>query len=244
MSLPDPSIDRLRGVLRQDTSLQGQVIHDRFELRSRIARGGMADVYLAFDLQLKRQVALKFLRGVSQEEVEQFSREAEQQAALNHPNIVTMFERGFAIGMAYVAMQYVEGSSLDGRKLPASDAIEAIYQVAMASDYAHRRGIVHGDIKPANILVSRDHHVYLTDFGFNAARTDGRVLGTPEYMSPEQAQGSARLDARTDIYALGATLYALLSGSAPFHGRTTQDVLRQVVETAPPAQVVVPAGSQ
>lgn len=232
MTLEDGSVERLRRALKSDSALTGQVVNERFELLDRAARGGAADLYRAFDRQLNRFVAVKFLRGVSESDILRFAEEVEKQAGLNHPNIVAVYERGTAFGMAYVAMPWVEGSSLDGRKLSIDEAVSFLEPIAEAVDFAHRKGILHGDIKPANILVSSDGHVYLTDFGL-ARHGNGRIFGTPEYMSPEQTLGA--IDARSDLYALGATLFALLSGAAPFHGRSTEEVLHQIRESAPPA---------
>jgi tetratricopeptide (TPR) repeat protein/tRNA A-37 threonylcarbamoyl transferase component Bud32 len=219
-----------------------------YEVQSVLGRGGMGVVYKARDRRLNRPVALKMLLAgayACPEELERFLREAEAEAALRHPNIVPVYDVGNLNGRPYFIMEYVEGGSLaqklSGTPLPARQAAELLETLARAVQAAHDGGIVHRDLKPANILLTADGTPKVTDFGL-ARRLDddgcltqsGATLGTPSYMAPEQAQGHSReIGPASDVYALGAILYELLTGRPPFRGETAAETTRQVLEEEP-----------
>jgi ABC-type branched-subunit amino acid transport system substrate-binding protein/DNA-binding beta-propeller fold protein YncE/predicted Ser/Thr protein kinase len=204
-----------------------------YRVHSLIGRGGMGVVYLATDLSLERPVALKLIAPELAEDEHfrsRFLREPRLAASLDHPNVIPIYEAGERDGRLYLAMRYVEGSDLktlverDG-KLSPEGALRVLAQVAGALDSAHRRGLVHRDVKPANVLLDEDGHVYLTDFGITkqigGASTDtGRLVGTLDYLAPEQIRGE-QVDGRTDCYALACVLYECLAGAPPFR-RTTE----------------------
>ncbi len=223
---------------------------DRYTIERDLGRGGMALVYLAQDQKLGRQVALKVLRPelAASLGAERFLREIEIAAKLTHPNILALYDCGEADGQLYYTMPYVEGESLRNRlererQLPIDDALQIAREVADALGYAHSMGIVHRDIKPENVLFQAGHAV-VADFGVARALSvaggeplteTGLALGTPIYMSPEQAAGVSDVDGRSDIYSLGCTLYEMLTGDPPFAGSTAQAILaRKSVERAPP----------
>ena len=207
-----------------------QVYSDRYEPERLIARGGMAEVWLARDNLLDRHVALKVLfpeLSIDPNFVERFRREAQAAANLSHPNIVSVYDWGEAGGTYFIVMEYVEGRPLsavlreDGPLAPDRAAAIAA-DVAAALGFAHRNGVIHRDVKPGNVLITSDDHVKVTDFGIaRAANTDdhltqtGAVMGTATYFSPEQAQGLP-VDQRSDVYALGVVLYEMVAGRAPF----------------------------
>jgi serine/threonine-protein kinase len=224
-----------------------RVLADRYKVERVIGEGGMATVYLADDLKHKRKVALKVMRPELAATVgaDRFLREVEIAANLNHPHILPMYDSGEADGILYYVMPYVEGESLSARlkregELPAAEAIRLAREVAEALTYAHKRGIVHRDIKPANILLS-EGHALVADFGIaravgaegEAITKTGLAVGTPQYMSPEQATGAKDVDGRTDIYALGAVLYEMLAGEPPFTGRSPQAVVARALTESP-----------
>lgn len=231
----------------------------QYQIKSHIARGGMADVYLAHDPMLERDVALKVMRADIENREEftaRFQREARAVARLNHPNIIQIYTAGTTPQeRPYLAMQYVDGGTLKdwlkqlaerGQRLKVSDSLSLIRQMADALDTAHRAGIVHRDLKPSNILLQRNGTPILTDLGIAAmqastqlTRTD-MTMGTPHYMSPEQAQGHP-VDGRSDLYSLGIILYELLSGAPPFTGDSPLAVMNQHVnEPPPPLQTIRP----
>lgn len=209
------------------------VLHDRYELESLIARGGMAEVYLALDTQLNRRVAVKILfpeYAREQSFVERFRREAQAAANLNHPNIVSIYDWGQSEGTYFIVMEYVKGKSLrellqEKGKLDSDEIAEYATDVSSALAYAHQNGVVHRDIKPGNILITESGQVKVTDFGIARAGTSesltqtGSVMGTATYFSPEQAQGYS-VDGRSDIYSLGIVMYELATGAAPFTADT------------------------
>ncbi len=218
----------------------------RFTLQSELGRGGMAMVYRAHQQDLKRDVALKILRpelALDQGYVARFTHEARSVAALDHPHIVPIYEVGSAelegtnATLHYLAMKYIAGTTLkqlvrQGGPLDILQACDLLDQVASAIDYAHRQGMIHRDIKPSNIMVTDEGWAYLTDFGLARSMLqaigltiDGAVLGTPEYMSPEQAEGRASIGAPTDIYSLGVVIYELLTGRMPFEAETPMGAL-------------------
>ncbi len=204
----------------------------------------MGEIYKARQVSLNRIVALKLLIR-DQGERERFRVEAEAIAAMAHPNIVAIYEIGEYDGQLFFTMQYVEGCNLreyvERQQVSSKTAAAIVETVARAIHYAHQRGILHRDLKPANILMDVDGQPHITDFGLakNIARdteltTSGTIMGTPGYMAPEQATGKVRnLTVATDVYGLGAILYALLTGEAPFTGDSTLEVIRQVSEQDP-----------
>ena len=225
----------------------GDLIAGRYELLELIGRGGMSSVWKADDRLLDRTVAIKVLHEqftTDEEYVERFRREARSVAQLSHPNIVTVIDRGEEAGRQYIVFEYVAGENLkqllerDG-PLPVRDALIFALQMARALGFAHERGLIHRDVKPQNVLLNEDGQAKMTDFGIARAvdvdgvTITGTVLGTSEYIAPEQARGQ-QVDALTDVYSLGVVLYELLTGSVPFHGDNFVAVaLRHVNEPAP-----------
>ncbi len=221
-----------------------------YELLAEIARGGMGVVYKARQTRLNRTVAVKMILAgelADQDDVRRFLSEAEAAAGLDHPGIVPVYESGEINGQHFFSMGFVDGQSLAALltqgPLPPRQAAELLAQVADAVDYAHERGVIHRDLKPGNILLDQEGHPRVTDFGLakrvagdsNLTRT-GQALGTPSYMPPEQASG--KLDAirpAADIYALGAVLYATITGRPPFQAATALDTILQVLEQEPVA---------
>jgi len=212
-----------------------------------LGRGGMAVVYRAYQSSLNRYVAIKVLPphlGFDQEFVERFQREALASAQLRHPNIVVIHDVGHEQGLYFIVMELLEGRTLkqiieEEGALSVERATRIVEQVAAALDYAHQRGFVHRDVKPANIFVSKEGHTTLTDFGIAKAASEaqqltrtGMLMGTPEYMSPEQAEGE-KVDYRTDLYALGVVLYQMLVGQVPFRGTTPHAILHAVIYEPP-----------
>lgn len=224
---------------------EGSVVDGRYRLLRRIGSGGMADVWLAEDPHLQRRVALKILhRRFAQdaEFIERFRREAEAAAGLQHPNIVAVFDRGEHEGSYYIAMQYVPGRSLKAAidsGLTPKEAVDLIRQVLEAARFAHRHGVVHRDLKPQNVIVDAEGKAMVTDFGIAKAGASevtqvGVVMGTPHYISPEQAQGT-EVTASSDLYSIGVMLYEALAGRVPFDGDSGVAVaMKQVSQTPRP----------
>ena len=219
-----------------------------YMLMERLGKGGMGVVYKARQLSLKRLVAVKMVLAgqlADQEDVGRFQVEAEAAANLDHPGIVRIFEIGQHQGRHYFSMDLVDGESLEVRlrdhPLPPREAAQLIEQVARAIAYAHSRGVIHRDLKPANILVNRENQPRVTDFGLakriqgdSSLTATGVILGTPSYMPPEQAEGRLQeITERSDVYSLGATLYALLAGRPPFQAATPLETLDQVRQQEP-----------
>jgi serine/threonine protein kinase/tetratricopeptide (TPR) repeat protein len=231
------------------TRLQ-QAVGQRYEIEREVGRGGMATVFLAQDMRHHRPVALKVLHPHLAEALgpERFLREIQIAARLQHPHIVPLYDSGQAGDLLYYVMPYVEGESLrqlldrEG-KLSVEDALTIARGVAAGLDYAHRQQVIHRDIKPENVML-HDGQAMVTDFGIAKAVTaaagdsltqTGMTVGTPAYMSPEQAGGEAELDGRSDIYSLGAMVYEMLTGVAPFVGPTVQAIMAKLfTEHAPP----------
>ena len=219
-----------------------------YEIVEELGRGGMAAVYRAHQPSLNRDVAIKVLApqlSFDQQFVERFQREARAAAKLRHPNIVVIHDVARQQEIYYIVMELLEGRTLkqlieDEGSLSPDRATRIAQQVAGALDYAHEQGFVHRDIKPANIFVGKNDHTTLTDFGIAKAATEtqhltrtGMLIGTPEYMSPEQAEGEM-VDYRTDLYALGVVLYQMLAGRAPFQSTTPHATLHAVIYEPPP----------
>jgi beta-lactam-binding protein with PASTA domain/predicted Ser/Thr protein kinase len=219
------------------------IVDDRYRIVRRLGSGGMADVYLAEDTQLGRQVALKLLYRRFAEDaefVERFRREASSAAGLQHPNVVQVFDRGEWDGTYYIAMEYLPGRNLkqvvrDHGALDPALAVDIVLQILKAARFAHRRGIVHRDVKPHNVIVDDEGRAKVTDFGIARAGTSdmtetGSIMGTAQYLSPEQAQGHP-VDARADLYSIGIVLYELLCGAPPFAADSPVTIaLKQVSE--------------
>ncbi len=239
--LPDPLVNAL---------------HDRYRLERELGAGGMATVYLAHDLRHDRQVALKVLLPELARVVgpERFQREIRLAARLPHPHILSVHDSGEAAGSLWFTMPFVDGESLRERlrretQLPVKDALQIAKEIASALSYSHARGVIHRDIKPENILLSNGMAM-LADFGIAHAldpsegpqlTATGLVIGTPEYMSPEQGYAEHELDARSDVYSLGTVLYEMLAGEPPFSGRSAQAVIvRRLSGVVPPLRPVRP----
>src|ERR1044071_6735292 len=239
----------------------------RYEIRSKLGEGGMGEVYLAHDMQLDRPIALKLLPADiarDQQRLHRFLQEARAAAALNHPNIAHIYEIGEAEGGYFIAMECVEGTTLDkrigGRPLPISEALDIAIQIADALDEAHGKGVTHRDIKSSNVMITTRGRVKVLDFGLAKITTadstsqqvsdsqmatrvktsPGVVMGTVNYMSPEQATGQ-KVDARTDIWSLGVVLYEMMTARVPFEGATPSHVIVAILEKDPlPLSVYVP----
>jgi beta-lactam-binding protein with PASTA domain/predicted Ser/Thr protein kinase len=230
------------------------IIDGRYRVISRLGSGGMADVYLAEDQLLGRQVAVKLLHhhfAEDQEFVERFRREASSAAGLSHQNIVGIFDRGEWQGTYYIAMEYVAGRSLktivrEQGALDPNAAINIVVQILRAARFAHRRGVVHRDLKPHNVIVDEEGRARVTDFGIaRAGASDmtltGSIMGTAQYLSPEQAQGHV-VSASTDLYSIGVILYELLTGVVPFEGETAVAIAFKQVSAHPrPPSALNPA---
>jgi serine/threonine-protein kinase len=238
---PDTEIGQLR-----------RLTGNRYRILHRLGSGGMAHVYAAEHVQLGRPLVIKVLHAQLAREAEmreRFRREAEAAASLTHPHICPIIDYGASEEVVYLVMPHLSGGSLADRLVrdrivPPTVAASATVQVACALDYAHRHGVVHRDIKPDNILFDDDGYALVTDFGIATARRHGRLtgtgraMGTPHYMSPEQAMGRL-VDGRSDLYALGIMLYEMLLGFPPFDGADSYSVGYKHVHEAPVAPEVV-----
>jgi serine/threonine-protein kinase len=227
----------------------GEVLADRYELEELVGTGGMSSVFRAHDRLLDRKVALKVLHQQytdDEEYVERFRREARSVASLSHPNIVTVIDRGEHEGRQFIVFEYVDGENLKRlieRRGPApvATALELGAQIARGLSFAHQQGLVHRDVKPQNVLLNGDGQAKVTDFGIarsldmqHGMTQTGTVLGTSDYIAPEQAQGQ-RVDEHTDIYSLGVVLYELLTNEVPFPGENFVAVaMRHINEPPPP----------
>ena len=229
---------------------------DRYAVVRELGRGGMATVYLAEDLKHRRPVAVKVLRPELAGALgpDRFLREIEIAARLDHPHILPLYDSGEAGGFLFYVMPFVEGESLRDRlarekQLPIEEALQVAREVADALSYAHSRDVIHRDIKPENILLSGGH-ARVADFGIARAITEaggerltgtGLAIGTPTYMSPEQAAGSQDLDGRSDLYSLGCVLYEMLAGTPPFSGPLESMVRQHLTVNPPPVTTLRPA---
>jgi eukaryotic-like serine/threonine-protein kinase len=237
---------------------QPRLLGGRYELDGVVGRGGMAEVYRARDIRLDRIVAIKTLRAdLARDQIFQarFRREAQSAASLNHPSIVAVYDTGedmaTGVPVPYIVMEYVDGRTVrdllqDGHRLLPERSLEIIDGVLRALDYSHQAGIVHRDIKPGNVMVTRNGDVKVMDFGIARAMSDAQatmtqtaqVIGTAQYLSPEQARGE-RVDSRSDLYSTGCLLYELLTGRPPFTGDSPVAIAYQHVREnpVPPSRV-------
>jgi serine/threonine-protein kinase len=246
-----PSIKDTRERPSTSTASPTPATLGRYKVLKELGRGAMSVVYLGKDPKIHRFVAIKTLRldsGDDSKDLQEFKtrfyREAESTGRLCHPNIVTIYDAGEEEGVAFIAMEYLEGTTLKERcrkeaLLPPSEAIDIVATAAEALDHAHAQGIVHRDIKPANIMVTKARQVKVMDFGIakmpnTTKTTTGVMLGTPSYMSPEQVLGKP-VDGRTDLYSLGLVFFELLTGQKPFHAENLTALMYKIVHEPPPA---------
>ena len=226
-----------------------------YKIMKEIGSGSMGKVYLALQVSMQREVALKILSKdlVSDEKfTRRFSEEAKAMGRLRHRNLVSALDAGCADGLYYFVMDYVEGQTLDkilaerGR-LPPQEAFHIAAQIAAGLEFAHQKGLVHRDVKPGNIIVDGDGVARLCDMGLvrpKGAKGEDTLEGTPNYISPEQAAGKAKIDHRSDIYSLGATLYRMVSGRPPFEGKIAYEIARKhITETPKPLCEIAPGVS-
>ncbi len=232
----------------------GTIVDGRYAVEHRLGTGGMAEVYCAQDLQLGRRVALKVLHprfAEDEEFLERFRREASSAAGLQHQNVVAVYDRGEHDGTAFIAMEFVDGRTLktivtQEGPLPPARAIDLTVQVLRAARFAHKRGIIHRDFKPHNVIVDAQDDAKVTDFGIaRAGASDmtqtGSIMGTAQYLAPEQAQGLP-VSAQSDLYSIGVLLFELLTGRVPFQGDSAVAIaLKQVSEAPPRPSVLTPA---
>src|SRR5215218_7127674 len=240
----------------------GTLLDARYRIDAVVGAGGMSTVYRAFDTVLERQVAIKLMHrdiAADADQLERFRREARAVAQLNHPHVVGVIDAGEAtpdedppfgepVGMPYIVFEYVEGETLKDRirrqrRLPVSEAVAYAIEIARALQAAHDRRIVHRDVKPQNVLIDEEGRAKVTDFGIARSLTeegltaDGRVLGTTDYVSPEQALGQD-VDPQSDLYSLGVVLFEMLTGDVPFHGENQVAVaMKHVREELPDVQL-------
>jgi serine/threonine protein kinase len=213
----------------------------QYVLTQMLGKGGMGQVWKAWDTKLSRWVALKFLTLSDETNIKRFEREAKLAARLRHPNIAAVYEVGQDKGRHFIAMEFVEGTSLGKAGLTIRQSIEVIAKVARALAEAHKDGVIHRDLKPDNLMITKSGRPYVMDFGLaksleaeSSLSVSGDIMGTPLYMSPEQARGEGdKIDPRSDVYSLGATLYTLLTGEKPFTGKTSMEILVKVANQDP-----------
>src|SRR3954464_8817527 len=218
----------------------------RYEIQGELGRGAMGVVYKALDPNIGRVVALKTMRidvhGTDEEQIlRRFKHEAKLAGVLNHPNVVTIYDAGEDQGIFYIAMEFVEGVTLQTllhqqRVIPAQLMLEVTRQICPAMDYAHKRGVIHRDIKPANIMLTSSGGAKVMDFGIAKAEggmtNAGQVLGTPAYMSPEQVRGKM-LDGRSDLFSYGVCLYEMVTGEKPFTGQNVTTIIYKIMNEQP-----------
>src|SRR3954462_4046509 len=233
------------------SALVGTLLSGRYRLDAQVGSGGMSTVYRAFDSTLERRVAIKLMHrdiAADSDQLERFRREARAVAQLSHPHIVGVIDAGEEDGRPYIVFEYVEGETLKDRirrmgRLPVAEAIAYAIEIARALGAAHARHIVHRDVKPQNVLIDEEGSAKVTDFGIarsldddEGLTADGRVLGTTDYVSPEQALGHD-VNGQSDIYSLGVALYEMLVGDVPFHGENQVAVaMKHVREDLPDVQ--------
>src|SRR5918911_3276620 len=231
-------------------TLVGTLLNGRYRLDAKVGAGGMSTVYRAFDSKLERPVAIKLLHreiAADSDQLERFRREARAVARLSHPHIVGVIDAGEDGGRPYIVFEHIEGETLKDRirrmgRLPIEEAIAYAIEIARALGCAHAHGIVHRDVKPQNVLIDEEGSAKVTDFGIarslneEGLTADGRVLGTTDYVSPEQALGHA-VNGQSDIYSLGIVLFEMLTGEVPFHGENQVAVaMKHVREELPDLQ--------
>jgi hypothetical protein len=249
MSAPAQStLDEIPPEAREFEADESRRLGD-YILVDQVGKGGMGTVWRAWDRKLTRWVAVKFLNGQDQDDFARFSREAKLAARLRHPNIAAVFDTGEVASkqvgqdsVRYLAMEFIEGQSVSTAELPLVKWLDIFARVARALDHAHRSGVVHRDIKPTNLMLTREHWPYVMDFGLakslkagSSVSISGVILGTPAFMPPEQAAGKIReTDERSDVYSLGATMYYVLTRREPFRGEDSVDVIIQVLQKRPP----------
>ncbi len=226
-------------------------VFGKYVLVSALGKGAMGAVYKAWDRGLRRWVAIKVLLATNDPNlVLRFRREAETAAAIQHPNIVPIYDIGESGGRPFLVMKHVEGATLSGMSLSLEQACSVMLQAAKGVAFAHERDVVHRDLKPGNVMVDGSGHVYVTDFGLAkdlysgvGLTKPGTVMGTPSYMAPEQASGkNEEVDRRSDVYALGAIFYELVTGRPPFKDQRMMETIRQVLEDPVPRPSTIRPG--
>ena len=229
---------------------------DEYRLEALLGQGGMARVYRAVDVRLKRRAAVKVIDNQFREDSDyavRFEREAQAIALLEHPHIVRLYRYGEAQGVLYMAMQFIDGADLDfvlrsyrqdGMFVESKEASRIIREICQALDYAHEQGVIHRDVKPSNILLNREGRVVLTDFGLvllTAIGTRGEIFGSPAYMSPEQAVSSSKVTPQSDLYSVGVIVYEIFTNRLPFKAENPMDVaLMHINEPPPPPRTINP----
>jgi serine/threonine protein kinase len=247
---PDSPLDEMPPEAERWASDESRLLDDRYVLVDEVGRGGMGTVWKAWEKELTRWVAIKFLNASDEEDFVRFEREAKLAARLSHPNIAAVYGVGEAPSrqpgqktVRYLSMQFIDGRPMAPQPdLPLRGWVDIFIRVARAVEAAHRGGVIHRDLKPQNIMLTRDLWPYVMDFGLaktlrtgSSISISGVVTGTPAFMPPEQARAQHReVDERSDLYSLGATMYAVLVGREPYGGQTAMDVLLQVATAPPP----------
>ncbi|MFZ0428772.1 MAG: tetratricopeptide repeat protein [Acidobacteriota bacterium] len=225
---------------------EGMQVGSRYTIKKMLGQGGMGTVYLAYDSELDRDVALKVIRreiADHPEILERFKREIQLSSVVTHKNVLRVYDLGESDGFRFLTMQYVEGENLSAllrreKRLPEERVVGIFRQICKALQAAHEQGVLHRDLKPDNVMLDRKDQVFLTDFGLaksiqqSALTQVGQIMGTPDYMSPEQVKGES-VDERSDLYTLGAILYQLVAGQVPFQGNSVFEVMMQRVQKAP-----------
>ncbi len=233
---------------KEKTSEEPLPHFERYELLELLGEGGMGQVYKAYDRELHRYVAIKFLHAENPQSIERFIREARTQARVDNEYICKIYDVGTLQGHRFIAMQYIDGETFDkaAQKMTLDEKLQVMVKIALGLHAAHKVGLIHRDIKPANILIEQtetgEWHPYIMDFGLarevaeKGMTTTGMVMGTPAYMSPEQALGEIRqIDRRSDVFSLGATFYEILCGHPPFTGDSTVEIMFAILEKDPPS---------